>query len=139
MKAFYIFPGHNNMDSKLKDIPRKGIIYLKSDSEQQNTTVWVKRDWDQGFDVRVSEYGLGQFSILRSKSTLYLVEELAAMGHELSDEDEFNNAFIDAASWILYNKPDPNAKPRVRARSKRKSVTEKADAGAHPPKEHITT
>lgn len=121
MKAFYIFRGPNDMGSKSNDIPRKGIVYLKSDSEQQGTTVWVKRDWDEGFDVRVSDYGTGQFSILRSKSTLYLIDELVAMGHTITDEDDFNNAFIDAASWILHNKPERsegNTKPKRQRKSK---------------------
>ena len=94
MQAFYVFRSNNDMGSKSKDIPRSGIVYLKSDSEQQNTTVWIKRNWDEGFDVRVSDYGTGQFSILRSRITLYLIDELIAMGHDVIDEDEFNNAFI---------------------------------------------
>ena len=116
MKAFYVFRSNNDMSPGSNDIPRSGIVYLKSDSEQQGTTVWVKRNWDEGFDVRVSDYGTGQFSILRNKSTLYLIDELVAMGHVVVDEDEFNNAFIDAASWILHNRPDPMSKPKKRIR-----------------------
>lgn len=123
MKAFYIFRGSDDMGAKSKDIPRSGVVYLKSDSEQQGTTVWVKRNWDDGYDVRVSDYGNGQFSILRSKSTLYLIDELVAMGHTIIDEDEFNNSFIDAASWILHNKPDVNAKQKRARRAKGKEET----------------
>ena len=39
MQAFYVFRSNNDMGSKSKDIPRSGVVYLKSDSEQQNTTV----------------------------------------------------------------------------------------------------
>lgn len=125
MQAFYVFRSNNDMGPKLNDIPRKGIVYLKSDSEQQNTTVWVKRDWDEGYDVRVSDYGTGQFSILRSKSTLYLIDELVAMGHAIIDENEFNNAFIDAASWILHNKPERGETPKAKRprRTKREEAT----------------
>lgn len=121
MQAFYVFRSNNDMGSKAKDIPRKGIVYLKSDSEQQNTTVFVKRNWDEGYDIRVSDYGTGQFSILRSKSTLYLIDELIAMGHSVIDEDEFNNAFIDAASWILHNRPERsegNTRPKRQRKAK---------------------
>lgn len=105
---------HNDLSA----IPREGTVYLKSESEQQGGVVWVKRDWDSGFDIRISNYGAGQFSILRSRSSLYLIEELAAMGHSQTDEDDFNNAFIDAASWILHNTPRKAAKPKVMPEAK---------------------
>lgn len=109
-----------NSNDNLSSVQKTGVVYLKSNSEQQGAVVWVKRDFDAGFDIRVSEYGHGQFSILRNKSSLYLLEELSAMGHTITDENDFNNAFIDAASWILYNTPnnkekiDPMPKPKRR-------------------------
>jgi len=111
-------------EHNLSSLPREGTVYLRSTSEQHGAVVWMKRDWDNGFDIRISNYGSGQFSILRSKSTLYLLDELAAMGHVVVDEDEFNNVFIDAASWILHNTPsnNPTPDPKPKPRRSRKAV-----------------
>jgi len=83
----------------------RGIIYLRSSSECSGATVWIKRDLDISFDIKITDYRKGQFSIVRMSSNLYPKEELFALGHEVIEEDDFNNAFIAASRWILYNLP----------------------------------
>lgn len=90
-----------NYDSE--NIPRDGVVYLMSENEQNNCVVWVRRNWESGFDIRITDYKKGQFSIARISSDLYSIGEYIALGHKVCDEDDFNNAMIEASRWILYN------------------------------------
>lgn len=85
------------------DNPASGFAYLRSDSDQVNCTVWVRRDFSRGCDIRITSYSPDQFSIARMSSELYTMEEYCALGHKECKEDEFNNAFIEASAWLLYN------------------------------------
>jgi hypothetical protein len=89
-----------------------GTIYLKSTSET-NGTVWVRRDWSAGFDLRITDYGKGQFSIARVRTDLYTLNEYMNLGHHPCDEDEFNNMLIEVSNWLLYNSAKQPRKRRA--------------------------
>jgi hypothetical protein len=85
-----------------------GVIYLKSVDEKSSS--YLRRDWDKDEDLRVSDYGKGEFSIIKTTTKYYTMSELRVLGFTQSNENEFNNYFLDAVSWILYNTPAHKAK-----------------------------
>lgn len=80
-----------------------GVIYLKSVDDKSSS--YLRRDWDKDEDLRVSDYGQGEFSIIKTGTEYYSMSELRVLGFIPSNEDEFNNHFLEAVSWILYNSP----------------------------------
>jgi hypothetical protein len=106
--------GYSEMN---KDKQRgSGVIYLKSIEEKSSS--YLRRDWDKDEDLRVSDYGQGEFSLIKTSTSYYSMSELRVLGFIPSNEDEFNNYFLEAVSWILYNTPAHKPK-RVRKKAER--------------------
>ena len=80
-----------------------GVIYLKSIEDKYR--IYLRREWDKDEDLRIADYGKGEFSIIKTSTSYYSMSELRVLGFTPSNEDEFNNYFLEGVSWILYNTP----------------------------------
>jgi hypothetical protein len=80
--------------------PTKTIFLIRHDPSKE-TTSYIKREEETGYDLRVDDFGDKQFMIMRSLSSLEPISSLKSSGYVECKEDDYNNVLIEVARWLL--------------------------------------